>query len=277
MIVTAALRAGTLTLIAAEIPDAARDARRLMAFALDVAPDRLTLVSGDEISLKQAIRFEESVASRALGRPVSQIIGRRHFYGRDFIVTPDVLDPRPETEILISAALEQPFQRVLDLGTGSGAILVTLLAEQMGANGQGADISDAALNVASRNAVALNVSERADFVKSDWFENVDGDFDLIVSNPPYVTADEYDALDKGVREFEPKLALTLGGDGLMPYRLITERIQSFLRPFGRLLVEIGPTQGAAVKAMFKESGLSEVQVLKDFDARDRVVIGRLVP
>ena len=204
---------------------------------------------------------------------MSQIIGRRDFYGRSFTVTPDVLDPRPDTELLVQVALEKPFETVLDLGTGSGCILLTLLAENTAATGQGADLSEAAIAVARGNAVALNLIDRSDFTPSDWLANISGQFDLIVSNPPYITAAEMPTLAPEVRDWEPEMALTPGGDGLAAYRVITTTAMPHLTAGGRLVVEIGPSQALDVQALFAAAGFTGITCLQDIDGRDRVVMG----
>lgn len=248
-----------------------RDARLLLAHALRIAPDRLTLHLQDPIAPDAAARFDAALAARVRRQPVSQIIGRRAFFGRDFIVTPDVLDPRPETEVLVSAALRHPFTDLLDLGTGSGAILLSLLAERPNAQGTGLDLSPAALAVAARNATTLGLGDRATFLHSDWFEAVTGRFDLIVSNPPYIAAEEMPALAPEVLGWEPHLALTPGGDGLDAYRQIAAGAGAHLRPGGALLVEIGPTQGPAVAALLGQAGFTTIVLHPDMDGRDRVV------
>tara|TARA_R110002096_G_scaffold350602_1_gene543801 strand:- start:794 stop:1624 length:831 start_codon:yes stop_codon:yes gene_type:complete len=267
----AALRAATARLTAAGIDNAAGDARLLLAHAMAIAPDRLILHLPDALTDNAAATFEDAMVARLARQPVSQIVGGRDFWGRRFIVTPDVLDPRPDTEALIADALTAPFTRVLDLGTGSGAILLTLLAERGGTMGQGVDLSAPALDVARRNAEHLGLAARVDLRASDWFGAVTGDFDLIVANPPYISADEMLGLAPEVRDWEPHLALTPGGDGLDPYRIIAAQAPRHLRPGGRLIVEIGPTQGQAVAAMFRAAGLRAVAVLPDLDRRDRVV------
>jgi release factor glutamine methyltransferase len=255
----------------AGVEDAARDARLLLGHALGIAPNRLTLHMADLLPPEAAARFEAAIAARAARQPVSQITGRRLFWGRSFHVTRDVLDPRPETECLIAAALSAPFATVLDLGTGSGCILVTLLAERPGARGVGVDLSDAALAIARENAAARGVGPRADFRDSDWFAQVSGRFDLIVANPPYIAAAEMPTLAPEVRDWEPHLALTPGGEGLEAYRAIATGAGAHLAPGGRLLVEIGPTQGLAVAALFRAAGLQGMAILPDLDGRDRVV------
>ncbi|MBL3704816.1 peptide chain release factor N(5)-glutamine methyltransferase [Sulfitobacter sp. BDSS02] len=259
---------------AAGIPDPARDARILLAHAARVEASRVTLIAPEDLAPEIEERFEQLIALRSIRVPVSQLIGERAFYGRRFKVSRDVLDPRPETETLIEAALSEPFRNLLDLGIGSGCILVTLLAEQPDAQGVGVDMSEAACLQASANAVLHRVAHRAQILKSDWFQSVRGQFDLIVSNPPYIALDEWDALDAGVREHEPEMALTDGGDGLGAYREIARGVGQHLMPRGRVLLEIGPTQGAAVSEMLGQAGLNEISVIQDLDGRDRVVSAR---
>lgn len=268
------MRAAAKRLSEAGVPEAARDVRRLMAAALDVAPDRLIGVHRDEIASDGAQRFEGFVARRLNRQPVSQIVGGRWFFGRWFKVTPDVLDPRPETETLVELALAEAFANVLDLGTGSGAILVTLLAERPKATGVGTDLSETGFLVAGENAQAHGVTDRVILPVSDWWEDVGGSYDLIVSNPPYIAADEMASLAPEVREWEPRLALTDEADGLSAYRAIAAGARDHLRPGGRLLVEIGPTQAQAVSALFKDAGLEQINTHSDMDGRDRVVAAR---
>jgi len=218
--------------------------------------------------------FMAKINARAARRPLSHVLGYRDFYNHRFIVNGDVLDPRPDTETLVDAALRVPFTRVLDLGTGSGCILLSLLAEMPNATGVGTDISDDALTVAARNAGALGLDGRALLKRSDWFADVTGTFDLIVSNPPYIAADEMAGLQPEVRLFEPRGALTDEHDGQNAYRIITRQAGSFLAAGGRVLVEIGPTQAASVMQMMIDAGLIAVAVFADLNGRDRVVIGQ---
>lgn len=269
-----ALRAATARLAEAGIEGAARDARLLLAHALAVAPDRLSLHLPEPLHPEMATQFDALVAERLRRRPVAQIVGGRLFWGRWFRVTSDTLDPRPETEILVEAALAAPFDRVLDLGTGTGCILLTLLAERPAATGLGADLSPAALAVARENARALDLADRAGFAAADWFDGVEGRFDLIVSNPPYIAAAEMAGLAPEVRDWEPALALSPGGDGLDAYRAITAGAGAHLVPGGRLLLEIGPAQGAEVAGLCRAAGLADVAIRHDLDGRDRVVAAR---
>ncbi|WP_051491738.1 peptide chain release factor N(5)-glutamine methyltransferase [Roseivivax isoporae] len=263
----------TRALAAAGVPDPARDARRLLAHALGLAPGRVTLALPDPVAPGRQAAFDALVAARGRRVPVSHLVGERLFWGRAFAVGPAVLDPRPETETLVAAALARPFRTVLDLGTGSGCILLTLLAERPAAEGTGTDIDPAALEVAAGNAVRLGVEARARFSRGDWGGAVPAGarFDLVVSNPPYIAADEMAGLAPEVRNHEPRHALTDEGDGLSVYRHIAGQAGSLLSPGGRVLVEIGPDQGAAVAAIFETAGLSDIGVLPDFDGRDRVV------
>nr|WP_319250739.1 peptide chain release factor N(5)-glutamine methyltransferase [uncultured Celeribacter sp.] len=274
MTVQQALVQGTRRLAGAEIAGAGRDARLLMAHVLEIAPDRLTLVLPDPILAEQAHAFQAAVARRAAHEPVSHILGRRQFFGRVFEVSGDVLDPRPETEILIEVALQRPFASVLDLGTGSGAILLSLLSEQPLAKGLGTDLSEAALAVARRNAEQLGLSARARFQQADWWQGTEGQFDLIVSNPPYIARDEMPDLAPELSH-EPRMALTDEADGLSAYRTIAAGARQHLAPRGRIVMEIGPTQGDAVADMLLAEGFKAVRVHPDFDGRDRVVSGQL--
>lgn len=263
---------------AAGIDDPARDARRLLAHVLGIPAGRLTLVLPDPVTDEQAGTFDQLIWRRSRREPVSHLTGLRAFFGRDFVVTADVLDPRPETEILIATALDQPFGSVLDLGTGSGCILVTLLAERPDATGLGTDLSPAALEVARLNAHRLAVADRARFAAGGWYEAVPGAlrFDLVVSNPPYIALSEMSGLAPELG-FEPQMALTDGNDGLDAYRAITSGAARHLEPGGRLIVEIGPTQAASVSALFAANGFADIKVMRDLDGRDRVVVGVLTP
>lgn len=269
-----ALRQGIARLRAAGVADPPRDARILLAHVMSLAPERLTLHLGEPMSGAAAAAYDDALAARVRRQPVSQIVGLRLFWGRAFRVTPDVLDPRPETEVLVAAALEEPFARVADLGTGSGAILLTLLAETPSAEGVGVDRLDAALAVACDNARRLGLEGRATFLASDWTQGLAGTFDLIVSNPPYISEDEMTRLAPEVRDWEPRMALTPGGDGLDAYRRIAAGAGEHLAPGGRLILEIGPTQAGAVCRLLVAAGFSRLEVRRDLDGRDRVVLAR---
>ncbi|WP_439122419.1 peptide chain release factor N(5)-glutamine methyltransferase [Marivita sp.] len=251
-------------------PSAARDASVLMDIVQGDAPP-WTELTDDQIA-----QLQHLIQRRVQREPISHIIGKRAFWMHDFEVTPDVLDPRPDTETLVEAALTQSFQTVLDLGTGSGCILISLLHERLGAHGTGTDVSAAALGVAKRNADKVGVADRVSWTMSDWFSDVTGTYDLIVSNPPYIALDEMAGLAPELSH-EPRMALTDEQDGLSAYRAITRNALRHMTPKGRLMVEIGPTQAAAVTALFTANGLSNVSTQKDLNGRDRVVCGAFLP
>ncbi len=222
-----------------------------------------------------ATRYAELVTRRVAREPMSHITGRRAFWNAVFEVSSAVLDPRPDTETLVEAALQLDWSRLLDLGTGSGCILLSLLAERGEATGLGVDISAEALSIAKRNRAALELDTRAELAESDWFAAVEGKFDLIVSNPPYITADAYEKLQPEVRLYEPKIALTPGGDGLAAYRIIAAQSAAYLTPQGRVMVEIGHDQGGAVQTLFARAGFTDVSLMHDINGKDRVVLASL--
>ena len=271
------LAEGIARLKAAGIDGAARDARALLAQAAGIAPGRVMLEA--DMVLPDPARFRALIARRAAGEPVSRILGRRQFWGRDFTVTRDTLDPRPETETLIAAALDiGPVARFADLGTGTGIIAVSLLGEWPGATALATDISGAALAVAEQNASDQDVRQRLEFLRIGkagvWLPEEIGRFDLILSNPPYISAREMKDLAREVRDHDPHEALTPGGDGLAPYRAIAAQAARHLNAGGHVMVEIGWRQGADVAAMFRAAGLGNLRVLCDLDGRDRVVAGQ---
>ncbi|WP_025062470.1 peptide chain release factor N(5)-glutamine methyltransferase [Sulfitobacter guttiformis] len=268
------MAAATAKLRAAGVPDPARDARLLLAHAARVDAARVTLIAPEEIAPEISERYEHLIALRAVRVPVSQLVGEREFYGRKFKISREVLDPRPETESLIEAALAEPFERLLDLGTGSGCILVTLLAERSSATGMGVDLSESACLQASANAVLHGVAARADVIKSDWLASVEGRFDLIVSNPPYLAIAEMSGVAPELALHEPAMALTDGADGLSVYRVIAAQAQGYLTATGRVLTEIGASQGEAVQNIFRIAGWADVAILPDLDGRDRVICAR---
>ena len=197
------------------------------------------------------------LGERARFRPMAQILGRRAFWGREFLVTADVLDPRPETETLVALALEAPAPaRILDLGTGSGAILVTLLAERPRARGLGTDASPAALEVAAANAARHGVADRAEFARADWTEGLTGRFDLVVCNPPYVAGRDMAGLAPDVRDWEPAAALTPGPTGLESYIRIAPGSRASSRRAGGRSSRSAPGQAADVAGHLPRRGLA---------------------
>ncbi len=267
------LAKGVRQLNDAGVPDAPRAARRLLAHAVGVEAGRLPLILPEPVTQEAEARFAALLQRRAGREPVSHLLGYREFYGRRFKVTRNVLDPRPETEILIEVALQDAFASVIDLGTGSGCILLTLLAEMPEARGVGTDLSEDACRVAEDNMHALDLGERAAILRTSWADGIEGQVDLVVSNPPYIGLEEMDGLSPEVHDHEPHMALTDGGDGLSAYREISQQAAGLLRVGGRLIVEIGPTQAIAVAQMFADNGFEKVRVIQDLDGRDRVVSG----
>ena len=225
-----------------------------------------------------AARLEGLVARREGREPVSLILGRKAFWTLELNVGPGVLTPRPDTETLLDVVLaafppERAFT-VLDLGVGSGAILLAILAERPRARGLGVDVSEDALAVARDNAANLGLARRAAFLRSYWTAGLDAaSFDLVVANPPYIPTAEIAALAPEVRDHEPRLALDGGPDGLSAYRRLSPEILRVLKDDGRFAVEIGQNQAAAVQALFQREGAGEIAVHPDLAGRDRVVAG----
>jgi release factor glutamine methyltransferase len=214
--------------------------------------------------------------------PVSHILGRKGFWKIMLSVTPDVLTPRPDTETVVEFALrdfpEQAAWSILDLGVGSGAILLALLADRPAARGLGVDVSEEALAVARENAANLGLAGRVALLRGDWADGLgDATFDLVVSNPPYIASHVIEELEPEVRDHEPRLALEGGVDGLDAYRVLAPEILRVLKPGGRFAVEIGYDQKQAVEALFREAGARDVQTIRDLGDRDRVVAGSKNP
>lgn len=272
----AILRSATARLTEAGVETPARDARLLLRWVLKTDGAGLAAYLTEPLSTDAQHRFDTAVKRRAQREPLSHITGSREFWGRSFTVNRNVLDPRPETESLIAEALHRgPYGKVLDLGTGSGCILLTLLSEWPDATGTGTDLSPEALEVARANRLNLGLEDRCNLIRSDWYADVTGVFDLVVSNPPYIAADEMAGLSPEVLNHEPHLALTPGGDGLSAYEAIAARAARHLSPNGSLMVEIGPTQSYEVSAVLANAGLMVHAVVPDLDQRPRVVIAHL--
>jgi release factor glutamine methyltransferase len=255
--------------------DAFREARLILQAATGWSAARVATSAPDALPADAHAHAEAMLTRRLSFEPLAQILGEWAFYGRAFHVSRDVLTPRSDTETLIDIALRAPFATFLDLGTGSGAIAVTLLAERPMAKGIATDTSRAALDVAARNAERHGVAGRLHCAQADWFDGITGQVDLIVSNPPYVSARDYAGLAPEIRMFEPRQALTPDGpDGLSAYRSICADAARYLTPSGRLIVEIGQDQGSAVLALFEQAGLVDLTCHTDINNKDRVVSGR---
>lgn len=258
--VEGALRAATTRLSAAGIEAARRDARLLLsaivpggAPALLRDPDRL-------LSASEAKKFEAAVLRREKREPVSRILGEREFWSLKFEITPDTLDPRPDSETLVEAILDwvedrTAALRILDLGTGSGCLLLALLSELPNALGTGVDMAEPALAVARRNAANLGLSGRSSFVQNNWTAGLAPGWDIILSNPPYVSESEIAGLEPEVTDYDPLTALAAGPDGLDDYRILIPGAAALLRPGGLLALEVGAGQSQAVEDMILAQGL----------------------
>jgi len=261
------------------------DARLLLCHAAALTHESFVARAGEALQPEAAARLEALVRRRVSREPISRITGTREFYGRSFLVDGSALDPRPDTETLIEVALaliektgrrEEPL-RLLDLGTGTGCILLTLLAELPKAHGLGTDLSPAALRLAEANARRLGVAGRASFLASDWLDAIHGEFDLIVSNPPYIASGEIERLAPEVAHHDPYLALDGGPDGLKAYRRIAAGAARLVAPKGAILVEIGASQAPAVAGLLRDGGfLVENDGLSfDLGGRPRVVVATM--
>jgi release factor glutamine methyltransferase len=281
--ISAALAEITRAFAAQGIESAPRDARVLLQGLLGI--DGAALLTKPEQLLGDAAeRIGDVVRRRLAHEPVSRILGVREFYGREFIVTPDVLDPRPDTETVVDLALEivrsngleSEALHIADIGTGSGILIATLLAELPNVRGVATDVSTAALAVAQRNAKLLGVAERASFVATHGLDGCAGPFDLVVSNPPYIATGEIPGLESEVRDYDPQLALDGGPDGLSVYREIAEIARNPMRPV-RLVVEVGAGQASDVTTIFRAAGWQTLEQKKDLGGHVRAVAVEIHP
>lgn len=267
-------------LVAARARIPVAEARLLLGHVLQRPAAWLIAHDDDVLAATQEHAFNALVARRAAGEPIAYLLGQREFYGREFGVAPGVLIPRPETELLVEAALAQKLGAggtacILDLGTGSGCIAITLALEWPQAAVTAIDASQAALEIARGNAAGLGATVR--FIESDWFARLSGEvFDLIVSNPPYV-AEGDPHLSEGDLRFEPPSALACGADGLSAIRQIVAAAPAHLRPGGALWLEHGYDQAAAVRALLQAAGFSEVASHTDLAGIERISGGCWVP
>lgn len=251
------------------------DARYILQERAGVSWSDIIAYPDKELSAELIGLIEQDIQKRIHGKPVSRIYGQREFWGLPFKITEDTLDPRPDTETIIDLALQR-FEknmpiRILDMGTGTGCILIALLSEFSNASGVGVDLSDEALNVAMHNASANSVDSRISFVQGSWFEPVEGTFDLIVSNPPYIRSDVIPELSPEVKNHDPILALDGGETGLAPYEIIFSDIKKFLKVDGIGLFEIGYDQKDDVMRLAEESSFPQRSVHIDMAGNPRVV------
>jgi release factor glutamine methyltransferase len=272
-----ALRRAVDRLNAAGVPDVWREAHALLSHV--TGRDRTFLISNakDPLSEQDVVYFAEAIERRATGEPAQYITGSQDFYGRTFRVTPDVLIPRPETELLVEAALQvvDAQSSICDVGTGSGCIAITLLCERREARAMASDVSAAALEIARQNARELGVEDRIEFLLSDRFSEMDPalhQFDLIVSNPPYVSAGMLPGLQREVRDHEPRVALSPGTDGLSVIRRLINEAPPFIRGDGHLMMEIGFDQGEAVQHLIDGRVWRLREILPDLQSIPRIVV-----
>ncbi len=254
------------------------DARLLLEAAAGASRSDIITDPHRPLTEEQAQLFADYLDRRSRREPVSRILGRKGFWKIALKVTPDVLSPRPDTETVVDTVLKAHPEgmafSVLDMGVGSGAILLSILADRPAARGLGTDVSAEALAVARENAALLDLNHRAAFMRTSWADGLgDESFEVVVSNPPYIASAEIETLDPEVRDHEPRLALDGGEDGLEAYRALVPEVLRVLKAGGQFAVEIGHDQGPAVSRLFQEAGAQQVQVIRDLSDRDRVVAG----
>ena len=266
---------------AAGVAGPRRDARLLLAAALGVDPARVLAHPERRVSAAEAARAEAVIARRARREPVSRILGRREFRGLEFEVTPDTLDPRLDTETVVGAVLDRLPDTdaeigILDLGTGTGCLLLALLSALPRARGLGVDLSPPALEVARRNAARLGLAGRASFEQRDWAAGLGGPWQAIVSNPPYIVDQEIGSLPPEVARYEPHLALAGGPDGLDAYRSLIPHVGRLLARDGICALEVGAGQAAAVEAIVVQNGLKPIGRAKDLGGIERCLVATLI-
>ena len=258
------------------------DARLLVEAAADASRADIVTDPYRILTPQQEETLADYIARRERREPVSHILGRKGFWKVMLAVNADVLTPRPETEVIVDYVLkhfpEEMAFNILDLGVGSGAIILSILAERPAAKGLATDISDDALAVARENAANLGLASRVAFARGDWTSGLaDESFDVVVSNPPYIASEVIESLEPEVRQYDPRIALDGGADGLDAYRSLAPEIMRVLRPGGAFAVEIGYDQKDTVEALFNEAGASDVWTIKDLSTHDRVVVGAKNP
>ncbi len=265
---------------AAGIENPELDVRLLAEFALGWDQIKLFMNYGQILSEAEVNSLNAVIARRMAREPVSRIIGHRSFWKSEFKISPQTLDPRPDSETLIEAAVKivtPPPAAILDLGTGSGCLLLSLLQEFPQAFGTGVDLSAEAVVTAADNAAALTLDNRARFIASSWEDlETPKPFDLVISNPPYISAEELESLEPEVAQYDPMLALAGGADGLDCYRSIIGRLPAFLVEGGWVLLEIGHLQANSVKSLLAEAGGTMLQVFTDLGGNDRIVAAKML-
>ena len=272
-----AVEYGKQRLLECEIEDANLDAWLLLEYVSGISRSWYFIHEDEEISENDIEEYQILIEQRGKHIPLQQLTKEAYFYGMKFFVNENVLIPRQDTEVLVEQVLslskEKENLKLLDMCTGSGCILLALLANLKQASGTGVDLSEKALEVAQRNSKELGIE--VSWVQSDLFDKVSGSYDIIVSNPPYIETSVIEGLMDEVKLYEPRMALDGTEDGLFFYREITMQAGKYLKNNGILAFEIGYNQGKAVSEFMKENGYKEVQVLQDLAGLDRVVTGRI--
>lgn len=276
MTIADALDGARRTLAAAGIPNPRLEARLLASHVLGITIEMIMGYPERHVAHGRTADLDAAVSRRARREPIAHIVGHREFWSLPFCVTPHTLVPRPDTESLVEAVLDwlgdrEAGVRVLDLGTGTGCILLALLAELARATGVGVDASIDALQVACQNATALGLADRADFVRGDWASGLQGCFDIVVSNPPYIADQDFVGLEPEVARFEPRLALSGGPDGLAAYRAIIPQLGRLLAPRGAAFLEIGAGAAADVTELIRNHGFEHIEIKDDFAGVPRCV------
>lgn len=278
------LRLGGTQLQAAGVEQPRLDARLLLTEALGCGVEELIANSDAPVDAACEARYAQMIVRRRAREPVSRILGRREFWSMEFAVSSDTLDPRPDSETLVSAALDLVADRnralrILDIGTGSGCLLLALLSELPRAQGVGIDVSPGALNTARANASRHELSGRAHFIACDlrlpgWASSTGGSFDVVIANPPYIPAAAIAGLAREVSGYDPHAALSGGEDGLDFYRIITTSLIKLLVPGGFVVLEAGDGQAEAIEAMLCKAGLSDLAKRQDLGGVSRAITGR---
>lgn len=268
-------RSAAQSLSEAGIGDAETDARLMLMAACECSRADIIARAHEIVSIGSLEHFNALLKRRMSHEPMAYILSVKEFWSLPFKVTQDVLIPRPETEGVVQRALalmdSSLAPDILDIGTGSGAILISLLCEMRGARGVGVDISKAALAIARQNALALGVADRAAFIRSNFLVAVEGQFDVLVSNPPYISDYAMAELPKDVKDYEPSLALRGGACGLQAYTAIVTQARGVLKPQGHIVFEIGFDQADALADLLEQNRFSSIEIFKDLAGHDRVV------
>ena len=254
------------------------DTKIILANILNVEKNELIFYKNKVLTSQQENDFKSFLYRRLIGEPISKIFHKKAFWKYNFFTNENVLDPRNDSEILIETVLNEYKNNIdneldiLDLGTGSGCLIITLLKEFKNANGLAVDINEKSLEVAKKNAVDLQVDNRLQFIKNNWNDNIDKQFDIIVSNPPYIKSDDIATLSNDVKNFDPLLALDGGENGLVCYKYLAEHLMKNCKKTTKIFLEIGCEQANAVRQLFEHNNFKYVKLIQDLQKLDRVLV-----